>query len=109
MSCAVKSLPGQPSLKDRIEFLREAALMEGIRFKLECSISSLVFGSVILNDAFPAKECPCGEADGNGDEVTGSQKTNNRVSVFNSQPVLVVMEFMENGDLQSFLKKHRQV
>ena len=29
--CAVKSLHDQSGLKDRIEFLREAALMEGIR------------------------------------------------------------------------------
>ena len=41
--CAVKSLHDQSGLKERVEFLREAALMEGIRFKLECSIYSLVF------------------------------------------------------------------
>ena len=27
--------------------------------------------------------------------------------VTKSQPVLVVMEFMGNGDLQTFLRKHR--
>ena len=57
---------------------------------------------------FP-KDCQCGEADGNGDEVRGSQNANNLVPMTNSQPVLVVMEFMENGDLHSFLKKRRQV
>ena len=55
------------------------------------------------------KDCPRGEADGNGDEVRGSQNANNLVPMTNSQPVLVVMEFMENGDLHSFLKKRRQV
>ena len=56
---------------------------------------------------FP-KDCPCGEAGGNGDEVRGSQNANNVVPTANFQPVLVLIEFMENGDLQSFLKKRRQ-
>ena len=39
--CAVKSLHDQSGLKDRIEFLREAALMEGIRSNTVL-VSSLV-------------------------------------------------------------------
>ena len=57
---------------------------------------------------FP-KDCPRGEAYGNGDEVRGRQNSNNLFPMTNSQPVLVLIEFMENGDLHSFLKKRRQV
>ena len=75
--------------------------------------SSLVFGQVGLNEIFPSKpltkDYPCCEADGDGDKIPGSQNANNRVPMTNSQPVLVLMEFMENGDLHSFLKKRRQV
>ena len=57
---------------------------------------------------FP-KDFPRGEAYGNGDEVRGIQNPNNLVPMTHSQPVLVLIEFMENGDLHSFLKKRRLV
>ena len=76
--CAVKSLHDQSGLKERVEFLREAALMEGIRLNAVYPIS--YFGPVISNDAFPPKDYPCGEADREGHEVTGSQNANNQVS-----------------------------
>ena len=52
--CAVKSLHDQSGLKERFEFLREAALMEGIRLNAVYLLSYFV--SVISNDALPPKD-----------------------------------------------------
>ena len=50
----LKSLHDQSGLKERFEFLREAALMEGIRLNAVYLLSYFV--SVISNDALPPKD-----------------------------------------------------
>ena len=81
--CAVKSLHNDADLKDRIEFLREASTMEGCRW-----VEVLFFCLFLL------------------------LRTEHVVKligmVTKSQPVLVLMEFMENGDLENFLRSRRQ-
>ena len=49
--CAVKSLHDQSGLKDRIEFLREAALMEGIRL-------NAIFFLSFLSQSFSMRHFP---------------------------------------------------
>ena len=82
--CAVKSLHNDADLKDRIEFLREASTMEGCRWVV--GLFSWLFFFFFRTEHVV--------------------KLIGMVTKF--QPVLVLMEFMENGDLENFLRNRRQ-
>ena len=98
----MKSLHNDAGLNERIEFLREASIIEECRLFLNLvnltTISKNMETAALFLNAFFISYF--------------ASRTEHVVKlvgmVTTSLPVLVLMEFMENGDLECFLKKHRQ-
>ena len=96
VTCAVKSLNDHAGLKERIEFLREASTMEACRLRTKLSIDPIFVSRIDPSPLTP------------NFLVARTEHVVKLIGmVTKSQPVLVLMEFMENGDLQNFLRKRR--